>query len=172
MGTEAEDILAFAKERYRVAQRMQQERQRHKQALRELREKLAAQDRASGKHSGANPTVLHKRKVWSIGEELAQFEDKGKQYGRVNGGYIAGDLSELRKVILLCPMCKHGFDWKKHNYYNVYHYDRIHAVGKCDVCRSRSNRLSIYLHETHVGESWTPRARLAEQRRRATLVGG
>ena len=111
------------------------------------------------------------KKGWNRWDILKSFEDQGWKSGRAKGAYIAGDLSELQKTILLCGMCKHGFDRKKHHYYNVSHYDKLNATGKCDVCKEFSNKLTFYLHETKLGHSWTPRSELAAKRRRATLVG-
>ena len=136
------------------------------------REVLAAKERNRAERSKANSTtVWSPRKQWSVWDELKALEDKGRATKRIAGAYIAGDLSELHKTIMLCPMCKHGFDWKKHRYYNVFHYDHIYASGRCDVCRAMSTKLSLYLHETHVGQSWTPRAQLRQQRRKAITVG-
>jgi hypothetical protein len=135
------------------------------------RERLAQQERQEAVHSRSNSTgILVPRKYWSVTEVLKSMEDRGRATKRLPGGYIAGDLSELRKTILLCPMCKHGFDWKKHQYYNVSHYDHIHATGRCDVCKTFSNKLEFYLHETSIGPAWTPRDRLRAQRRKAMIV--
>ena len=136
------------------------------------REVLAAKERSQAVRSKANSTAIWSpRKHWSVFEELKALEHRGRLTGRVAGGYIAGDLSENQKTILLCPMCKHGFDWKKHSYYNVFHYDHIYARGQCDVCRAMTMKASLYLHEAYIGQSWTPRARLRQQRRKAIPVG-
>lgn len=97
------------------------------------------------------------------------FEDKGWKRGRVKGAYVAGDLCELGQAILLCSLCKHGFDWKKHHYYSVSHYDQISAIGRCDLCKEQSNKLNLYLHDTVVGDgkAWTPRSTLRAIRRKA-----
>ena len=154
---------------------MQAELRRAKLAVKKLmakqREIRAYRERAGSVQSHANPTsIMVKHKEWSILDTMKAMEDRGKARGRLNGGYIAGDLSELKKVILLCDLCKHGFDWRKHHYFNITHYDAIRATGRCDVCRTMSNTLTLYLHEAHLGQSWTPRTQLRDQRRRATLV--
>ena len=155
---------------------MQAELRRAKLAVKKLmakqREIRAYRERAGSVQSHANPTsIMVKHKDWSILDTMKAMEDRGKARGRMNGGYIAGDLSELKKVILLCDLCKHGFDWRKHHYFNITHYDAIRATGRCDVCKTYSQKLTFYLHEAHLGFSHTPRAALREQRKRATLVG-
>ena len=136
------------------------------------RERLAQREKQEAVHSRSNSSsIFVPRKYWTVGETLKAMEDRGRATKRLPGGYIAGDLSELCKTILLCPMCKHGFDWKKHRYYNVSYYDHIHATGRCDVCKAFSNTLAFYLHEAYVGLSWTPRDRLRAQRRKAIFTG-
>ena len=136
------------------------------------REIRAYRERAGSVQSHANSTsIMVKHKEWSILDKMKALEDRGKARTRLNGGYIAGDLSELHKVILLCDLCKHGFDWRKHRYYNMTHYDAIRATGRCDVCRVYSEKLTFYLHEAHLGYSHTPRGQANQHRRKATLVG-
>ena len=149
--------------------RAQREVKRIEAKAREIR---AYRERAGSVQSHANPTsILVKHKEWSVLDKMKALEDRGKARTRLNGGYIAGDLSELRKAILLCDLCKHGFDWRKHHYYNKTYYDGIRAIGRCDVCRNVSNALNYYLHEAYRGMSWTPLAEAQAQRRKATLVG-
>ena len=118
------------------------------------------------------PTVYVPKKGWTIWDVLKAMRDPGWKRGRAKGAYVAGDLSELKKTILLCPTCKHGFDWKKHGYYSVFHYDQMYVRGQCDVCRGESMQLSMYLHEAHraKGDTWTPRKDLAKQRRMASIA--
>jgi len=104
-----------------------------------------------------SPTIFVPRKYFSMRDILKSLEDKGATYGRSKGAYVAGDLSELKTAILLCGLCKHGFDWKKHHYYNTTHYDHVRARGRCDICREERADLSLYLHESVIGQSWTPR---------------
>ena len=167
MGTEAISTLSKSALQAEI-RRKKLEVKRLEARAKEIR---AYRERAGSVQSHANPTsIMVKHKEWSILDVMKSMEDRGKARTRLNGGYIAGDLSELQKVILLCDLCKHGFDWRKHHYFNVSHYDAIRATGRCDVCRTMSNTLTLYLHEAHLGHSWTPRTQLREQRRKATLV--
>ena len=168
MGTQTLSTLSKAALKAEI-QRKQREVKRLDARAREIR---AYRERAGSVQSHANATsIMVKHKEWSILDTMKAMEDRGKARGRMNGGYIAGDLSELQKVILLCDLCKHGFDWRKHRYYNMTHYDAIRATGRCDVCKTYSQALTFYLHEAHLGFSHTPRAALREQRKKATLVG-
>ena len=94
------------------------------------------------------------RKGWTLWDVIRSWEDSGYKKGRSAGAYVAGDLSELQQTILLCPMCKHGFDWKKHRYYNVAHYEQIHAAGKCDKCKMPSSQLELFIHESNKDTAW------------------
>lgn len=118
------------------------------------------------------PTIYIPKKGWTIWDVLRALQDPGWKKGRAKGAYVAGDLSELRKTILLCRTCKHGFDWKKHGYYSVFHYDEMFVRGRCDVCKEDGDHLSMYLHEAHraKGDTWTPRKDLAKRRRMATIA--
>lgn len=121
----------------------------------------------------ANPTILIPSKwtpIRTILSRLKGMEDKGRPKGRAIGGYIAGDLAELKKMIILCPLCKHGFDWKKHHYYNITFYDQVRARGKCDICREERNDLHMYLHESLLGQSWTPRGKSFGKPNPATYI--
>lgn len=126
--------------------------------------------REAGKHSPANPTVLVKRPVWTVGDKQKGLEHPGRPNGRVPGAYVSGDLSELQKTILLCSACRKGFDWKKHHYYSVAQYDRIYARGKCDVCRASSDKLYLYLHEAHQLAGFCGGDRFRRSRLGATIV--
>jgi hypothetical protein len=105
----------------------------------------------------SGPLILVPKKQWTKRQILKSYEDPGKPRGRSKGSYIAGDLSECKQTILLCSHCKHAFDWKRHHYYPVTLYDKIHARGKCDGCKTHGDRQWFYVHENFLGLSWTPR---------------
>ena len=79
--------------------------------------------------------------------------------------------STTRPAILLCGGCKHGFDWKKHGYYNVAHYEQILATGVCDVCKEHSPRLELLLHEATRGGCWSTKDEQKALRKKAISVG-
>ena len=120
--------------------------------------------------SKANPTVLMRRKGWSQLDVLKSMEDQGYSKRRLPGAYVAGDLSELRKTILLCSKCKHGFDWKRHGYYNVSLYEQILGTGRCDKCKEDSTKLFFYIHETNVGLCWMTKDQYRASRLGAAIV--
>ena len=126
--------------------------------------------REAGKHSPANTTVMVKRPAWTVRDRNKGLEAPGRPASRLPGGWIAGDLSELKQTILLCTACQKGFDWKKHHYYSVARYDQIMAKGKCDVCRGPSDKLYLYLHEAHNLAGFCGGDRLRASRRGATIV--
>lgn len=170
MDTRQQEVSTLSKRALAAEVTRKQREVRRLEARR--REILAQREREGAVRSRSNSTsVVIPRKHWSVLEVLKSMEDRGRATKRVPGAYIAGDLSELQKTILLCAACKHGFDWRKHHYYSVSHYDTIHAIGRCDVCKVQSNKLGLYLHEAYVGESWIPRDRLREQRKKAMLIG-
>lgn len=100
-----------------------------------------------------NPTILIPKNVWSVWDRIKGMQDTGWKHGRMQRAYVM-DLADAQKNILLCPMCKHGFDWKKHGFYNVFHYDKAHAIGECDRCKTHSQKLELYLHERYRPQVW------------------
>jgi hypothetical protein len=118
-----------------------------------------------------NPTILIPRKGWTVWDALKGLQDMGWKHGRMAKAYVAGDLVGAQKTILLCPMCKHGFDWKKHDYYNVAHYEQIHAQGNCDVCKQHSNKLELYLHEAYRPGCWATRDEQRARSQKSIHVG-
>jgi len=57
-------------------------------------------------------------------------EAPGKKQGQPVGTWI-GNLSDLRKVILLCPPCSNGFNYKRNRYYPDMRWPQ-RVQGKCD----------------------------------------
>ena len=109
---------------------------------------------------------------WTFRDILKSLEDPGWARKRVPGAYVAGDLVENKKCILLCGTCKHGFDWKKHHYYSYAKYDDIYAQGKCDKCKTEGTRMFIYMHESTLGQAGITRRDTHRQRReKASIVG-
>jgi len=100
-----------------------------------------------------NPLILIPKK-WTVWDAIKGMQDMGWKHGRMAKAYVAGDLAGAQKTILLCHMCKHGFDWKKHGYYNVKHYEQIYAQGNCDVCKQHDHRCELYLHESNRSQCW------------------
>lgn len=111
------------------------------------------------------------RKGWTLWDVIRSWEDPGYAKKRVAGAYIAGDLAELQKTILLCAGCKHGFDWKKHHYYNVAHYEPIYATGRCDKCKTPGTQLELYIHETNKETAWMTKDEQKRMRERGINVG-
>lgn len=107
----------------------------------------------------------------AIRDYFKSLEDPGYKKGRAPGAYVAGDLVENKKCILLCPACKHGFDWKKHHYYSYAKHDQIFGTGKCDRCKQDTNKLFIYMHESSLGQAGITRRDTLRDRRHATIVG-
>lgn len=91
---------------------------------------------------------------------------------RVPGGFVAGDLAELKKSILLCPSCHHKFDWKRYCYYPVWKYEHMNVRGNCDACKAHTDVGRFFLHETNVNRVIVTKAEDRRQRRYATVVGG
>lgn len=120
-------------------------------------------------HSSANPTVFVKRPVWTVLDKLKSMEDPGKSK-RITAGSHVADLSAEKKAIVLCQACKKGFDWKKHHYYSVSHYDHIYAGGRCDVCRDVSPKLALYLHEYHELGGFMSRDKFKSTRLGKTII--
>ena len=118
-----------------------------------------------------NPTILIPKKGWTVWDVLKGMQDIGWKHGRSAKAYVAGDLVGAEKTILLCGGCKHGFDWKKHGYYNVAHYEQILATGVCDVCKEHSPRLELLLHEATRGGCWSTKDEQKALRKKAISVG-
>ena len=135
------------------------------------RAQVQASARRTHSVSKANASsVFLPRRAWSQLDVLKSMEDKGYSKNRLPGAYVAGDLAELRKTILLCPGCIHGFDWKRHGYYNVTMYEKLNATGRCDKCKGDSTKLTFYIHETNVGVCWMTKDRYRASRLGAAIV--
>jgi len=78
-------------------------------------------------------------------EIISSYEDPGRPWNRPAGGWI-GDLTELRKFILLCPYCSPKFN-PRQNQYEVWRA-KIESIGKCDGCKQVSTYLKGYIHQS------------------------
>lgn len=65
---------------------------------------------------------------------------------RLAPGSHLSDLTSLRKIVLLCPKCVRGFDWRKPRYIK----EEMLCVSKCDVCGSASRETQGFVPE----ENW------------------
>lgn len=111
--------------------------------------------------------------IWdTVRSYMKSLEDPGWKRGRAQGAYVAGDLVENKKCILLCSGCKHGFDWKKHHYYSYAKYDQIYATGKCDKCKAETNKLFVYMHESSLGQAGITRQDTHRHRRQHAMIVG
>lgn len=89
--------------------------------------------------------IIIAKRTWGIRDILKSLESKGRKAGKPKGSHIV-DLADLKKAILLCDACVKGFNPKKHNYFD--YRPNQYARGKCDVCRTLSNRILAFLHES------------------------
>jgi len=78
-------------------------------------------------------------------DHMRNAEAQGRKRGKPVGSHVI-DLADLKKAIVLCPMCVRGFDVKKHHY--VQHRTIPYVQGQCDACRNHSTRAFMFVHET------------------------
>lgn len=120
----------------------------------------------------SDPTVLVKRKDWTIRDVLKSEEaDVGPTHGRTAGSWVY-DLAALKKLILLCPFCTHKFNPAKVGYRKDKEFP--HYIGKCDGCGTLDIRCSAYFHEeifTQVRSTAEERRELQRKRERAIKRG-
>lgn len=118
-------------------------------------------------------TILIPRKVWTKTDILKSYEAPGRKHQQSHGAFVAGDLAELKKAILLCDGCQHKFDWKRHGYYNIHKFEKTFVTGNCDACRVMCVASArLYLHESTVNQAWLTKDEQRRRRRHATVVGG
>ena len=79
---------------------------------------------------------------------------KGRTIGKPAGSYIA-DLVELKKAIVLCNACVNKFDAKRNHYFRE---RAMYVQGNCDACRRFSPQANLCVHESLLGQTWTPRS--------------
>ena len=112
------------------------------------------------------------KQSWTRRDVMKAMEDPGWKSKRVPGAYIAGDLVENQKCILLCGTCKHGFDWKKHHYYSYAKHDHVYGTGRCDKCKQETNKLFIYMHESLLGQAGIMRQDTQRYRQKHAMIVG
>ena len=119
-----------------------------------------------------NSTILVPRGTWPVAERLKAAEGKGRRRGQPHGAFVAGDLAELKKCVMLCDGCCHKFDWKRHGYYPVSKFERTRVQANCDACKVMSDACRFYIHESTVPQVWLTKDENRRIRRHATIVGG
>jgi hypothetical protein len=103
--------------------------------------------------------------VWKgAGKNGGMLEHPGRKYGQVPGSWI-DDLTQLRKVIILCDTpCQSKFYYKRAQYYRDERYGS-RATATCDGCRKHTTRGRLYLPEERLtdpsgmsrpGQCWSP----------------
>lgn len=117
-------------------------------------------------------TILVKRKDWTPADRLKAMEAPGRKAGRSHGGFVAGDLAELKKAIILCEACQHKFDCKRHGYYSVWKYEKTPVMGNCDACRVMCTEARLFLEESTVPRAWLTKDENRRIRRHAITIGG
>jgi hypothetical protein len=78
-------------------------------------------------------------------DHVKRVESQGRKRGKPIGSHII-DLADLRKAIVLCPMCLSGFNAKKHHY--IQHRTIPFVQGQCDACRNQVPRAAMFVHES------------------------
>ena len=98
------------------------------------------------------------RKPHGKAEQLKYMEHPGRRPGKPHGSYVI-DLADLRKVVVLCPLCNSKFDWKRHRFRKEKEFPYV--VSKCDACKTTDSYCSMYIAE----ESYKKVRSTAEDRR-------
>jgi len=88
--------------------------------------------------------ILIPKKYTTI-DHVRRVEAQGRKRGKPIGSYII-DLADLKKAIVLCPLCVKGFNPKKHHY--VQHRAAPIVQGQCDACRNHVPRAFMFIHES------------------------
>lgn len=83
----------------------------------------------------------------------ARSEHRGRRVGAVAGTYI-GTLAEQGTAIVLCWACAPKFNPKAYHYFREGNQP---VNGACDGCRKPGVNRTLFLHESLIGVTWTPR---------------
>ena len=75
--------------------------------------------------------------------DVAHKEASGRHYP-VPGTWVT-DLVALGKMVMLCTLCKHKFNPRKHHY--IAWSKRWLAVAKCDGCNTLDRNVHTYIPE-------------------------
>lgn len=103
------------------------------------------------------------RKKFTKKDHLRSLEADPRRHGKPHGSYVV-DLADLRKTVLLCPMCNSKFDWKRHRFRKEKEFPYV--MAKCDACLTQDAYCSMYVaEETYTTVRSTAQDR-REQRRR------
>jgi hypothetical protein len=103
--------------------------------------------------------------VWKgVGQHEGMIEHPGRKFGQLPGVWIS-DLTERRKVVVLCDTpCQSKFYYKRAQYYRDERYGSC-ATGTCDGCRKYTTRGRLYFPEERLtepsgmsrpGQCWSP----------------
>lgn len=97
-------------------------------------------------------------RAWTVRDRLKALEHPGR---RTTGAQSAAswvlDLSDLKKVILLCGICRTKFNPRKHRYRRFYVPDPTSKTdgyrhnGVCDACKQRTENCgggTAFVHES------------------------
>lgn len=95
---------------------------------------------------------------WTRKDLLKSMEHDGRRHGKPHGSYVV-DLADLRKMILLCPLCNAKFDWKRHRFRHEKEFRYV--IGNCDACKTLDMHCSMYIAE----EIYSTVRSTAEERR-------
>lgn len=104
-----------------------------------------------------HPEILI-RQEWTKEKLRRPVEHDGRRHGKPHGSYVI-DLADLRKVVVLCPLCNSKFDWKRHRFRKEKEFPYV--VAKCDACKTQDSYCSMYVAE----EDYTKVRSTAEDRR-------
>ncbi len=98
-------------------------------------------------------------KGFTQAQKQESFEHPGR---RVDGSQSAaswvGDLTDLKKTIILCSFCRPNFNPRKNHYRRMYvadvtgRTDGYQVNGKCDACKqftANAGGGTAYVHEEH-----------------------
>ena len=101
---------------------------------------------------------------WTKAELLKAQEAPGRKHGKPHGSHVL-ELADLRKVVLLCPLCNSKFDYKRHRFRreNEFRY----VTSTCDACKTLDIHCSMYIAEetySHVRSTAEERRALARWR--------
>lgn len=98
------------------------------------------------------------KRVYTAAELDKNREHPGRRHGKPHGSYVI-DLADLRKVVILCPLCNSKFDWKRHRFRKEKEFPCV--VSKCDACKTTDSYCSMYIAD----ETYTKVRSTAEDRR-------
>lgn len=103
-------------------------------------------------------TDIYVKRTFTAADLRTPQEHEGRRRGKPHGSYVV-DLADLRKVVVLCPLCNSKFDWKRHRFRKEKEFPYV--VAKCDACKTQDAYCSMYVAE----ENYTKVRSTAEDRR-------